>query len=396
MRTLGMLALGLGPILAIWVATSPVYGESETTTVSGHITNGTAGSIPPSDGVSVQLHVYRANSNDTESLTTVTDSNGRYTIDRVPIDNVTSYMISTTHLGLSYHTTLSPEDNLTDIELLVYQSTSNLDQVFVVGNTLIILGIEETSKTVSIMEIVAITNDGDRVFVPDITQNRPMGFLRFPLPPGAINLDIQSELPASEVLQVDRGFALTTAVAPGEHGVAFTYSVPYPGNTLDLSRTFLRGADMFRLLALEGIGSIASSDMVDMGNTTVGNSIFRLLQATSLPAGTLIEVTLQDLPEPALLHRLQIALDSQSVATIPIAVLAVGLILFMVVGLRKTKSTDDTSITVSEKRQMLLIKAIDSLENRFRHGELDPLEYARQHRILKALSLRSGWQEEHM
>lgn len=149
---------------------------------------------------------------------------------------------------------------------------------------------------------------------------------------------------------------------------------------------------MFRLLALEGIGSIASSDMVDMGNTTVGNSIFRLLQATSLPAGTLIEVTLQDLPEPALLHRLQIALDSQSVATIPIAVLAVGLILSMVVGLRKTKSTDDTSATVSEKRQMLIIKAIDSLENRFRNGELDPLEYARQHRILSALSLRSGWQ----
>ena len=56
-----------------------------------------------------------------------------------------------------------------------------------------------------------------------------MSFLRFSLPPGTHDLDVQSNLPSREIISVGSGFAVTSPVTPGGHSVEFSYIFPYEG-----------------------------------------------------------------------------------------------------------------------------------------------------------------------
>ena len=64
------------------------------------------------------------------------------------------------------------------------------------------------------LEIVNVVNIGDRTYVPG---PEPMNLLRFGLPAGSSELQIDTQLIAADALQVDRGFALTANVPPVEH-----------------------------------------------------------------------------------------------------------------------------------------------------------------------------------
>ena len=127
-------------------------------------------------------------------------------------------------------------------------------------------------------EIAQIGNESNRTFVPNLKDPAKMAFLRFPIAREAIDLQVQTQLPEGQVIQVDRGFGLTTPVPPGDHGIAFTYTINYEGDSLDLSRTFSRGNKSFRILQPNDIGSLISSNLTKDGDTTIGDSTFSIFQ----------------------------------------------------------------------------------------------------------------------
>ena len=135
------------------------------------------------------------------------------------------FRVSVQHRGIEYAEEFGAEADLSDVRLTVYETTSDMSLLKIQSNSILVSLNEQTTRSLAFMEFITIQNESDLAFVPD--QSDTMNFLRFSLPRGALNLDIQSELPVGQAIQVDRGFGLTSPVPPGVFGIAFTYTAPY-------------------------------------------------------------------------------------------------------------------------------------------------------------------------
>ena len=102
------------------------------------------------------------------------------------------------------------------------------------------------------LEAARLRNASDRTFRADVLIDGPMSMVRFSLPDGAADLDVEASLPGGHVLQVDRGFALTMPVPPGEHDILFVYRVPYESSTKQYTPNFPMGTDSYRVHGGEG------------------------------------------------------------------------------------------------------------------------------------------------
>ena len=380
------------PLVALVAFASPVHGQEVTATISGYVVNGTAGADTPGD-VQVLLHVLRTDGQQ-DIRTAELDSAGRVVFEDVPREGVAGYALMATYLGIGYAVDVTPEDDLSNVRLTVYEATSTLDNVSIASNSMLVLGEEGATRTLSFMELIQVVNDGDRVFLPDGSQDGPMNLLRFPLPPDAANLEVESELPEGQVLQVDRGFALTTPVPPGEYGVAFTYTVPYVGTRLDISRSFLGGAGTFRVMVPGGVGTVSSVAMTDLGDTTIGETTYHVLELRGLSSGSLVDIILEGLSQPSLWQRMKEVSNTLSWMAVVLVALLLALASLLVVGLRKTEVPELAAAGDNGLGQTSLAQAIAALDDQFQQGELVETAYQEQRRALKAHLLRLARQEE--
>ncbi|MSQ22034.1 MAG: hypothetical protein EXR53_01830, partial [Dehalococcoidia bacterium] len=309
-RMLQMLATALAlSILVGWVA--PVYAQQhDTATISGHVVNGTAGAITP-QGLTVVLDVFQAGAQPSQ-ITAKTDTMGHFAFDGALVQDGATYHLTVVYLGIGYTVALSSQDNLSDVRVTVYEATSSLEIVSIRNNVMLVLGADAATRTLTLLETLQVANKGDRVFIPNVAQGSVMDLLRFPLPAGAFDLDVQAELPEGQVLQVDRGVALTTPVPPGEHSILLGYKLPYTGESLDISRVFLKGAGSFRLLMPEKVGAASSRALVDRGVTAIGATNFRLLELANISSGAEVDIILDGLPQPSLAGRIRMALPTRS------------------------------------------------------------------------------------
>ena len=379
------------PLIALLAVVSTAYGQESTAPISGYVVSGTAGAGAPQD-IQVLLHVFRENGGP-EIRRAEVDSDGRFVFEEVAQKSVAGYTVSTTYLGIEYTVALTPEDDLASIRLSVYEVTTDLDNVSIAADFLLILGADAPEHSISLMEIVEVANLGDRVFVPGLAGDGPMNFLRFPLPSGASDLEVQTELPEGEVLQVDRGFALTTPVPPGEHGVAFTYTIPYDGAALDISRSFIGGVGTFRVLMPRDVGTVSSATLTDQGDTTIGDTTFRLLEVGEVPPAGFVEIVLQGLPQPSIWQRLQKSFGVPSWALAP-AVLTLALLGLLIFGWRRRGLSAAVATGGQAQGRASLVEDIAALDDRFVRGEVDENTYRAQREALKVQLLRVAWREE--
>ena len=382
-------------ILVGWAA--PVYARQQGTSfivaiIIGHVLNGTAGAGTPQD-MTLVLDVFQAGAQP-QQRTAKTDSTGRFVFEDVLVQDGATYTLTAVYLGIGYTLTLPPRDNWGDVRLTVYEATSSLDDISIGNNVMLVLGADAATRSLSLLETLQVNNKGDRVFIPNVAQGSVMDLLRFPLPAGAFDLDVQAELPEGQVLQVERGIALTTPVPPGEHSVLFSYKVPYTGESLDISRVFLKGAGSFRLLMPEKVGAVSSRNMVDRGATTIGATRFRLLELANISSGTEVDIILDGLPQPSLARRIQMALPTRSWAMVVPGALLLALATLLVVGLRQGGAPQPVTASSPAQDRTSLVQTIAALDDRFHSGEIEEMSYLEQRGTLKAQLLRLAWQEE--
>ena len=380
------------PLVVLAAFPLPVYGQEVTATISGYVVNGTEGADTPED-VQVLLHVIREDGQQ-DIRTAEVDNTGWFVFEDMSMEGVAGYTLVATYREVGYRVDVTPEDDLRDVRLVVYEATSSLDDISIASNSLLVLGEERATRTLSFVELIQVVNDGDRVFLPNMAEGGPMNFLRFPLPPAAANLEVQSKLPEGQVLQVDRGFTLTTPVPPGEYRVAFTYTVPYVGTRLDISRSFLRGAGTFRVLVSQEVGTLSSIAMTDIGDTAIGETTYHVLELSGISPGSLMDITLEGLSKPSLVQRIQDVSDTLSWRGVVLAALLLALASLLLVGLRKTGVPELVDAHDTGQGQASLAQAIAALDDQFQRGELDETAYQEQRRALKAQLLGLAWQEE--
>ena len=139
---------------------------------------------------------------------------------------------------------------------------------------MLLAAVDAESQTLWALEIFEVVNDTDTTYVPG---PEPMSLLRFGLPPGASDLEVNTRLLGADAIQVDRGFAVTSSVPPGAHEVMYAYSFPYTGDEMELSRSFPFGAAGLRFLAAPDVATIVSGDLEGPETVEVGGRSLQLL-----------------------------------------------------------------------------------------------------------------------
>ena len=98
------------------------------------------------------------------------------------------------------------------------------------------------------MNLCALNNSSDRTLLPDLTKPGQISFLRFALPLQADELNVRSNLPGGNVISIGTGFALTSAVLPGDHNLEFSFRFPYTGDSVSYRQSLPQGAEVYQVL----------------------------------------------------------------------------------------------------------------------------------------------------
>ncbi len=277
-----------------WPLAAPTAQAQEPPiTVEGRIVNGTAG-VGEVEGMTVVFHGHLGA--DQDDLEAVSDADGQFLFEGISFDSGIAYGVSVTYKGVLYGTDLDLSGGSPPFVLLtVYESVETPDALSVSSASVLFLEPDEPGRGVATLEITRIVNSSDRTFVAG---TQPMNLLRFGLPPGAQDLQVETVLPEADYVQVDRGFAIVSGVPPGEHEVMYTYRFPYTGTGATYTKSLPFGAQSLRILTPLGAMQLSSAELGAAQPATVGETSYQLLEASDLPRGATVSLTLAGLSEP--------------------------------------------------------------------------------------------------
>ncbi len=345
--------------------------------IEGRVANGTPGGGSV-EGLIVTLHQHTADRDD--DLTYPAGPDGTFRFENVLYDSGTAYGVSVDYQGALYGMDIDLSSGAPEpIELTVYEGTDDESVISAAVVSLLIAEVDPDTQTILGMEISGITNRAGQTYVPG---PEPMKLLRFGLPKGTQGLQVDTNLIAANVIQVDRGFGLSTSVPPGEHEVMFSYNFPYSGESLELSKSFLYGAEQFRVLVpTEGV-DIASEVFGQPEVVSVGGLQYLLFTTEDVPRGGRLTLELRDLPQIGTVHRLENSLSDlrwEFMAPAMLALLMVALIAFAV---RRRRLKLGASVR-PEGEASALVRLIAELDAGHRAGSISDDDYARRYTALR-------------
>ena len=286
-----LLIIGAFALVWLWTSTEAV-AQQQSFALGGRVTNATPDGTDVA-GVTVVLHMNTASGYLEHS--TNTDSDGEFHFDSNVFNLSAEYWVSVRFQEALYVYDIDLSVvALETLTITVYDATDKIDSLFSPSTSILFAGTDKSAQTISVLEIVTIVNNSDHTFVPG---DDPMNLLRFGLPAGANSLQVDTDLPSADFVQVDRGFALLTSVSPGEHEVMYAYRFPYSRPSVSFTKSFVYGAGHVRMLAPEGAMELSASKMDIQQNITIGNRPYHLLEANDFERGTKVSVLLKNLPE---------------------------------------------------------------------------------------------------
>ena len=367
----------------------------ETSSVNGRVLNGTSGEPPPAK-LEVALHRFGPNGG-VDIATTLTDAEGLFQFEDVVVDPLATYAVAAEYQDVLYSVSLDADGLSEELQMQVYEVTDSLEHINVGTDALLLSGADGGSGTLSAVQVVGLLNEGDRTFVPDLTQPAAMRFLRFSLPEGATELQVTSDMGRGDVITIGTGFALTSPVTPGAHQATYRYRLSYSGSRLELVRSFPMGADNFRLLVEDDSGGLTNPGSLSPLPPTVSEQqTYSVWAASDLAPGAKLRFQIEGLPEPSFGQRLRNALTDGSVfnIAIPAAVgLVLGSLLIYAVVFRQPSSRPRQTVTgpatqPTSEEHLSLVESIARLDETFRRGEIARDDYIDRRQGLKDHLLR--------
>ena len=395
-------ALALGIFI---LAPASLHAQDQDVTITGRVVNGTAGEIAPAD-LEVTLHVI-GNSGELDIFAATTDDDGRFWFQVTGTGGDVVYAVTTSYQDVSYSRNLTSSALAEPVELTVYETTDDVGVIQVDADVLLVRGADGDKSSLLAFEVLSLMNDGDRTFVPDLDQPGRMNFLRFSIPTGITDLEVSSDLPGGQIITVGSGFALTAPVTPGSHQVAYTYRMPYTGTGVNLPHSFPMGADTFRFLVADTLGSLQDSDLlVSSPLIDEAGEIYRVWEKSDLESGDRVNMEIEGLPQPGLLGRLGNSLTDGPYLKIgiPSAVgfVLAALLLYGVVFRRVEKAAASGAGPESgaeapaangpesplETERRVLVERIARLDDLYERGGMAQSDYAQRRQEMKSQLLR--------
>ena len=362
-------AFAIAALLFLVGAGAASAQEAPAITVEGTVLDGTAGGH-----VGPGLPVFLVSSAGPEQeRRTATDESGRFRFDSPPPPEGERLGVSVQYKGAVYGEIVGIVDGLTlPINITVYDSSDDETLLEASSASLLFARVDRATQTLWALEIVKLVNDSDRTYIPG---PGPMQLLRFGLPPDAGDLTVDTGLIGADVLQVDRGFAITAPVPPGEHEVMYAYSIPYDGTEMELTKSLPYGAAGLRILVPEEVGGL--SGLGEIERVTIGDRPYRLLTGTDLPRGAKVPYRVVSLPQATIADRAMQGLDwirLEYAAIVGLGLVMASLIAYALVRRSPAEPAD----------RLRLVRVIASVDAAFEAGEIGRDEYEQARDALTA------------
>ena len=348
---------------------------------SGTVTNGTAG-VDALANLQVTLR-FQSDTGEVIERVTLTVDGGAFRFVNLPPQGNLGYVLSTTYLGVEYTTRMLGEPLVGPLKVTIYELTNDFSVLYLLDDTLALTSVNKKTRQIEVLEAVKIRNSSDRTFQTDLQTDGPMNLVRFTLPEGATDLDVETSLPGGHILQVNLGFALTTPIPPGEHDILYVYRAPYHGSTLAYEPHFPMGVAAYRVMIPEGLARAVSPEMFEETSATVGDRTFVMLESENIPVDGRLRFAITGLPQPSLMQRVERIGKSDGFQRGVLPGLAglvlVGLLGFTLVRRRRSPTyKDDGEDTIHDE----LIIAIATLDERFEAGDIEEEAYRQQRATL--------------
>ena len=365
--------------------------QSTTRTVSGIVLNATKDGASES-GQPITLH--RVGNAILDDLTATTDASGRFRFE-FDYDSALEYGVSVRYQNTVYGTDIDlSSGSPAPVTLTVYESSSDDSIVSAGAVSLLLASVDETAQTVAALEIVELVNESNLAYVPG---SGVMELLRFGLPPGATDLNLDTGLIGADFVQVDRGFALLASVPPGEHEIMFSYEFPYDTQKFSLSKSYRYGAETARILTPEEVMEISGEALGAPESVIIGERPYWVIEMNGLAREESIVLDLDKLPTATLVDKIGnrfSGIEFQFAAPVALGLLMTSLLVYGSIRRRDSRrrrtagvstNTTPSADTVSGTEERAVLRAmINELTQSHRAGELNEADYTQRLRILNA------------
>ena len=400
---LSLLALALmvsAPSAAEQTAPTPepaATAEPVTLTVTGVITNGTAGAANPAAGLKVNLHSFNPQDNlgNVTTLTSTLSADGSFKFENVATQAGWEMAASTEYNGVLYSSSLStvaagPLAGTVSLPVTVYETTTETTTVTVEQMHVFF---DFSTGNLGVVELYILTNSGDRAVV------NPSGTVEFALPAGATDFQVQGELEGVDYVRTAQGFAETKPIAPGV-GMAqilLSFNLPYSGQ-LDFAQALLRPVSAVGVLVPENGVKLTSSLLQDEGVQNMQSTPYRVYGAADLQPGSTLSFQISGQPSSVVptagpsggaASPAQGGFDSRSLG-IGIGVLGIVVVIVGVWFYRRAPRGQAAVAPVGSREPAEplgeddLIQTIADLDDAFEAGEVEAPAYERRRAKLKA------------
>ena len=358
-------------------------------TVSGIITNATAGGRVPPD-LTVELFVIDQDGNE-RVLTGEADAEGRFTFSEVPIRNGHVYTAAALYNNRRFGSqTLRGDVSAPEMTLpiTIYELTQDPAVVEIVS---FLIRFNVGADAVEIGQVMRLTNTSDRVFT-DAEEARAGQYrsLVTQLPAGAQLLDVASD-PQRYLVSADGTVTDTQPLLPGEtRTVHVIYALPYrsSGTTIEIPLTYALDGSLQALvgpLSIEAFVSAGDRAVPSRGlqASTQGN-VTTYSDTLSLAAGGTVRVELRGSAAATTSAGVTTGTSFFSRDLIVGLLIGAGFGLIIVGGFFLLRDRAAIRRETGPGQTDALIAELARLDDQFHQGAIDRAAYEKQRDRLKA------------
>jgi hypothetical protein len=357
--------------------------------ISGSVVNLSGGEVP--SDLEVTLRGYDDMSQ-VITQTAIIKPDGKYVFEDVEMPDGRAFLVTVDYDGTTYGSDIAiaqPDMSLPDLAVAIYETATDASMLSVDRLHLFFEFVDE--KTLRVIELYILSNPTNRTVVP-AGEGQPT--VRFSLPEGAANLEIQDGALGERFVQTEDGFGDTMPIRPGagKYELLFAYEMPYE-RKLELVQRMSLPVNAVVILAPENGIDINGEGLVDAGTRDVQGAQYRLYNGESIPAGSDLRVSVSGRSADS---NLALVSGSNTSLVVGLGAFGAALVLAGVWLYRRSRSpsidddengmqdeiAEDEVEHVSESKETLM-DAIIALDDLYQAGQLPESAYLQRRATLK-------------